>query len=225
MARHKNNKTSEKRPTAIRHPLLVYRNLGRRYRPPGVLLFLMGVFLFLPSFIKELRNTAVKPEALAGVGAVLVLVGIAYWLFSILAIRRAYIECRPDVLEIRTPFYRTLVSYRRIKQVMSVQVSQLFPRESLKGMGKPLVVPLLGMTAVEMQVKSWPAPKKRLMRFLSHYLFSPRGEAWVFIVPNYSVLIRQIEQAAQNRIEQAKGESSGYKDPFERLIGSGGRQS
>jgi hypothetical protein len=85
--------------------------------------------------------------------------------------------------------------------------------------------PLLGMTAVEMQVKSWPAPKKRLMRFLGPYLFSPRGEAWVFIVPNYSVLIRQIEQAYQNRIEQAKGEPGGYQDPFERLRQSGGGRS
>ena len=154
-----------------------------------------------------------------------VLVGIAFWLFSILAIRRAYVTCRPDVLEIRTPFYRTLVSYRRIKQVMSVQVSQLFPRESLKGMGKPLMVPLLGMTAVELQVKSWPAPKKRLMRFLSHYLFSPRGEGWIFIVPNYSVLIRHIEQSYQDRIEQAKREASGYRDPFERLVQSRARKS
>jgi len=185
----------------------------------------MGVLLFLPSFIKELQNNAVKPEALAGVGGVLVLVGIAFWLFSILAIRRAYVECRPDVLEIRTPFYRTLVSYRRIKQVMSVQVSQLFPRESLKGIGKPLMSPLLGMTAVEMQVKSWPAPQKRLMRFLSRYLFTPRGEAWVFIVPNYSVLIRQIEQSYQNKIGEAKAGTSGYRDPFERLIESGGRRS
>jgi hypothetical protein len=225
MARHKDNETSAKRPVAVRHPLLVYRNLGKRYRSPGALLFLMGVLLFLPSFIKELQNDAVKPEALAGVGVVLVLVGIAYWLFSILAIRRAYVECRPDVMEIHTPFYRTLVSYRRIKQAMSVQVSQLFPRESLKGMGKPLMSPLLGMTAVEMQVKSWPAPKKRLMRFLGPYLFSPRGEAWVFIVPNYSVLIRQIEQAYQNRIEQAKGEPGGYQDPFERLRQSGGGRS
>jgi hypothetical protein len=225
MARQKNNRTSENRPTAIRHPLLVYRNLGKRYRPPGVLLFLMGLFLFLPSFIKELRNDAVKPEALAGVGAVLVLVGIAFWLFSILAIRRAYVMCRPDVLEIRAPFYRTLVSYRRIKQVMSVQVAQLFPRESLKGMGKPLMAPLLGMTAVELQVKSWPAPKKRLMRFLSRYLFSPRGEGWIFIVPNYSVLIRQIEQSYQDRLEQAKREASGYRDPFERLVQSRDRRS
>jgi hypothetical protein len=145
------------------------------------------------------------------------LAGLGLWLFTILAKRRAYVLCRPDVLEIRTPFYRTLISYVRIKQVLSVQVSQLFPRENLKGIEKPLMVPLLGMTAVEMYVTSWPKPKKRLMRYMSTYLFSPRAEAWVFIVPNYSVLIRQIESARQRRDEQASGKSADYEDPFERL--------
>lgn len=216
MARGKSEKASDAR-QAIRHPLLVYYNLGRRYRPPGVLLFLMGSFLFLPSFFHELKNKGVSPKALAGVGGVLVLVGIAFWLFSILSKRRAYVRCRPDVMEIHTPFYRTLVSYRRINLVQSVQVLQLFPRDSLKGMGKPLVIPLLGMTAVEVQVSSWPGSKKRMQRFLSRYLFSPRVDAWVFIVPNYSMLMREIEERRQERDDADKGRSAGYRDPFERL--------
>lgn len=216
MARGKNHKTAETR-QAARHPLLVYYNLGRRYRPPGVLLFLMGLFLFLPSLFRELRNEAVEPGALAGVGAVLVLVGIAFGLFSMLAKRRAYVQCRPDLLVVRTPFYRVLISYRRIKKVQPVQVLQLFPRDSLKGIGKPLVTPLLGMTAVEVEVSSWPASKRKLHRFLSRYLFSPRVEGWVFIVPNYSLLMREIELRHQQKDDVEKGRTSGYKDPFERL--------
>jgi hypothetical protein len=212
MARGKKPKT-----TAARHPLLVYYNLGRRYRPPGVLLFLMGSFLFLPSFFSELRNDAVEPGALAGVGAVLVLVGIAFGLFSRLAKRRAYVQCRPDLLEIHTPFYRVLVSYRRVKTVQSVQVLQLFPRNSLKGIGKPLMIPLMGMTALEVEVSSWPASRRKLQRFLSRYLFSPRVQGWVFIVPNYSLLMREIEDRRQQKDDVEKGRSAGYKDPFERL--------
>ncbi len=213
MARGKNPKA-----TAARHPLLVYYNLGRRYRPPGLLLFLMGLFLFLPKFFREFRNDAVEPGALAGVGAVLVLVGIAFMLFARLARRRAYVQCRPDLLEIRTPFYRVLVSYRRVKMVQSVQVLQLFPRNSLKGIGKPLMIPLMGMTALEVEVSSWPSSKRKLHRFLSRYLFSPRVEGWVFIVPNYSLLMREIEDRRQKKDDVDKGRTSGYKDPFERLM-------
>ncbi len=182
------------------HPLLVYQMLGQRYRPPGVLLILMGLFLFLPSFITELENETVEPAVLARLGGVIVLVGLAFVLFATLAIRRAYVACTPDLLIIRTPFYRTIVSYRRIGQILSVQVWQLFPRESLKGMGGPLVTPLLGMAAIEVHMRAWPVSKRWLKLFLSPYMFSPRADAWVFIVPNYSVLMRQIEHYRQLKL-------------------------
>jgi len=217
MARAKEQPQDANAPPITRHPLLLYYNMGRRYRPPGLLLFLLGPFLVLPRFVGELDHGIVDPDSLAVIGAIVTLVGLGLLLLSVVAKRRSYVQCRPDVLEIRTPFYRSLVSYSRIKQVLSVQVSQLFPRESLKGRGKPLMTPLLGMTAVEVYMTSWPAPKNRLMRYMGKYLFSPRADAWVFIVPNYSVLIRQLEVARQRRDERARAQASGYQDPFERL--------
>jgi hypothetical protein len=181
------------------------------------MLFLLGPFLLLPHFVDELNHDIMDPDDLAVIGLTITLAGFGLLLFSMLVRRRSYVRCRPDVLEIHTAFNRNLVSYLRIKQVLSVQVSQLFPRESLKGPGKPLMTPLLGMTAVEVHLTSWPAPKKRLQRYLSRYLFSPRAEAFVFIVPNYSVLLRQIEDARQRRGERESGKATGYQDPFERL--------
>jgi len=195
----------------------VYYNLGRRYRGPGILLLLMGLLLFLPSFISELENDYASPNALAGVGVVVVLVGVAFLLFARLAIRRSYVEVNPDLLVIRTPFYRVLFSYRRIKLVQSVQVSRLYPKDSLKGMGKPLMRPLLPKTGLEVQVKSWPAPKKRLQRFLSQYLFSPRTEGWLFVVPDYRTLTRQIDSAINRKLEADQGKTGTYEDPIDRL--------
>jgi hypothetical protein len=217
MARRKEQAEEVEQPQMVRHPLLVYYNMGKRYRGPGLMLFLLGPFLTLPSFVDELDRGLVDKDALAIIGGVITLAGLGLLLLSILAKRRAYVLCKSDILEIRTPFYRTFVSYLRIKQVLSVQVSQLFPRESLKGASKPLMTPLLGMTAAELYVTSWPAPKKRLMRYMGKFLFSPRAEAWVFIVPNYSVLIRQIETAQLSRIDEASGKATAYEDPFERL--------
>jgi hypothetical protein len=209
MARRKSTEQKADQQKTLRHPLLVYVNLGRRYRPPAVLMIVMGPFFFLPRYVRELNKNMIDPDKFAIIGGVVMLAGLGFLLFSILAKRQAYVLCRPDVLEIHTPFYRVLISYLRIKQVLSVQVSQLFP--------KPLMVPLLGMTAVEMYVTSWPKPKKRMKRYLSRHLFSPRADAFVFIVPNYSILIRQIEAASQRHAEGERGTSSGYQDPFERL--------
>ena len=199
----------------IRHPLLIYHNLGKRYRGPGIFMLIIGLIFFLPALVSDLESSMVKKEALGLVGMVLALAGLGFWLFSQLARRKAYIQCRPDLIEIRTPFSRTLISYLRIKQVQSVQVSKIFDRDKLKGMSKPLMTPLMSMTAVEMHVESWPAPKKRLTRMLSAYMFSPRTDAWIFIVPNYSLLMRQIEAAAQTKAAAEK--STSYEDPFARL--------
>jgi hypothetical protein len=204
-----------------RHPLLVYYNLGKRYRSPGILLLIMGVLLLLPSFISDIQNDQVDPAVLAASGVVLILVGLAFWLFARLAMHRAYVECAPELLIVRTPFYRVLVSYRRIKQAQPVQVLQIFPKDSLKGIGKPLMTPLLPMTAVEVQVKSWPRSKRWLRRFVSRYLFSERSDGWLFIVPNYSLLIRQLDAAIQRKLEAERGTGS-YQDPIQRWQTSSG---
>ena len=206
-----------RRGAATRQPLLVYYNLGRRYRPPAVLLIVAGLLLFLPSFIMELENEQVSPDALAGVAVVLILVGIAFWLFTTLAMKRAYVQANPDLLVIRTPFYRTLVSYRRLGTAQPIRVVDVFPRDTLKGMGKSLMKPLLPMTGVEVPVKSWPVPPNRLRRFMSPYLFSTRQEGWVFIVPDYAALIRQIDAAIHQKVDRDRGMSTSYEDPITRL--------
>jgi hypothetical protein len=216
MARQK-ERSSRQRQAAPRHPLLVYYNLGKRYRSPGILLILIGLLAFLPSLIPDLENDWAELRDLAIVGGVLVVVGLIFWLFARLAMRRAYVQANPDVLVVQTPFRRTPISYRRVKIAQPVQVGQVFPKKELKGMGKPLLRPLLTTTAVELQVKSWPGSQRRLRRMLGTHLFSPRADAWIFIVPDYSALIRQIDTAIQRKIEAERGTASGYEDPFERL--------
>ena len=201
----------------VRHPLLIYRNLGRRYRPPALLLIVLGLFAQLPNKVAELQNEWVAPEALAKVGGVLILAGVGFWLFATLAERRAYVQCRPDVLVVRSPFRRTLLSYRRIQQVRAVPLSDLFNRDEVKGLGKVLLSPLWGMMAVEVRMKSWPTSPKWLRRWHGRYLFTPKGESWVFIVPNYSLLVRDLEEAQQRKKHADRRESSGYLDPIARL--------
>ncbi len=201
----------------IRHPLLIYRNLGRRYRPPALLLIVLGLFAQLPNWIAELQNEWVSPETLAKVGGVLILAGVGFWLFAMLAERKAYVQCRSDLFVVRSPFRRTLISYRRIQQVRAVPVSDVFDRQRVKGLGKVLLAPLWGMMAVEVRMRSWPTSPKRLRRLHGRHLFTPTGESWVFIVPNYSLLLRDLEEALQRKKHADRRTDSGYLDPIARL--------
>lgn len=214
----KKREKKQRHDNPLRHPLLIYQQLGRRYRPPALLFTVMGIFGVLPALISELENEHVDPDALAVVGVVLILVGIALWLFTILALRRSYVESRPDVLLVRGPFYRKLISYRRVRDARSDPVAKLFENKKLKGRGKPLMKPLMGAMAAVVTMRTWPVPQRRLQRFFGPYLFSPRddGNAWMFIVPNYSLLVRQIEEATLRRIDEDRG-GHGYKDPIDRL--------
>ena len=217
MGKRSKKQAAETASRSIKHPLLVYRNLARRYRPPALLLIVLGIFAQLPNWITELQNEWVAPETLAKVGGVLILVGVGFWLFATLAERRAYVQCRPDLLVVRSPFRRTLVSYRRIRGVRAVPVSDVFDRDKVKGLGRVLLSPLGGMMAVEVRMKSWPTSLKGLRRLHGRYLFAPDGESWVFIVPNYSLLMRDLEEAMQRKKHAERRASSGYLDPIARL--------
>lgn len=204
-------------PKTHRHPLLIFRNLGRRYRPVGLLLIVLGALAFLPTFIGELQNEWVDPAPMAAVGLVLILVGIAFWLFAALALRRAYVQCLPDVVIVRTPFHSLRVSYRRITSIRAMPVAEAFKGVRLGGMGRPLVKPLRKEMAVVVMVKSWPVPKRGLRRRMGRWLFVPKGEGWVLIVPDTSRLMREMEELQQRKLEADRRAAAEYEDPIDRL--------
>lgn len=212
------DRPGDKASRAIKHPLLIYYNLSKRYHGSGMCLLFLGIMLIIPYFLEDLNNEWIDEKNAAILGAVSVFAGLGLWWIARRARRNAYIQCRPDLMVVQTPFFRAMVSYRRIRQSRSVQVLKVFSREELRGVHKPLMQPLMPMTAVEVLVNSWPAPKRRLRRFMGKYLFSARDDAWFFIVPDYNALIRQLDVAMQRKLEaQQQATSGGYEDPFTRL--------
>lgn len=216
--RQEKQQTPDRPRKLLKHPLLVYTNLGRRYRPPAVLLIVMGLFALLPRWIKELRNDNFDSDSVVVVGVVVILAGVGFFLFSMLAKRRAYVLCRPDVFVVRSPFSRTMISYRRIKDIRAVPVKTLYGGYKLKGLSKALVGPLMGSMAVVVIMKSWPRSRTWLRRLHGPHLFSPRQgeEAWVFIVPNYSVLMREIDDYRLRKLDEDRAKQR-YEDPIDRL--------
>src|SRR5690349_10019170 len=99
-----------------KHRLILYRFTAARYRPPGVLLIMMGLLAFLPTILPPLRfNSAILTyQQLAILGAASIALGLVLFIGAVLAERRAYVQCLPDYLLINTMFNRVFLSYKRI---------------------------------------------------------------------------------------------------------------
>jgi hypothetical protein len=204
-----------------KYPLLVYRYIARRYRPAGVLLFVMGLFAQLPQFIALpfFKSTFFTPTQLAYVGAAALFAGAGIWIISLYMERRAYVQCMPDYLLIRSAFHTVAVAYQRFNSVQTVQVGRVFDIKSYKGRDRLFIRPLAAEPAIEAELSSMPeaVSEKRLHRNFSKFLFSPRTNGFIFIVPNYQKLGFELNAYIQrSRDRQRAAEHQGYLSPLER---------
>ncbi|MCC7207143.1 MAG: hypothetical protein IT323_07555 [Anaerolineae bacterium] len=207
--------------TGKRYPLLVYRQAARRYRPVGVLLFVVGLLAQLPLFIGELRpqNMFITYQQLSLLGLGAIGAGVLLWLAAQYEIRRAFVQCQPDYLLISTASGRVAVAYARFNTLKPVKVSGLYKKEDLKGRDRNILKPLLKETALEALVTDYPLPEKEMRRRLSRYVFSPRDQGFLFIVKKSSDLNMELTAFISRAREVAAGVQAptGYVGPFERV--------
>jgi hypothetical protein len=214
----KKQNSSEGGPGA-KHPLLVYRFIAGRYRPAGVLLFAMGLLALLPWLIPALRfsNAILNYIQLATVGMGALIAGAGLWILTIFMERRAYVQCRPEYLVIRTAFHTVAVAYQRFNSIQPVQVGRVFNIKEIKGRERNFIKPLAAETAVEAMVADFPVPEKRLRRHFSRFLLSPRDKAFLFIVPRSQQLSIELNTFIQRARDTRAADQQRYLDPIERL--------
>jgi hypothetical protein len=203
----------------IKHPLLVYRFIAGRYRPAGVLLFVMGLLALLPWLIPALRfsNAILNYVQLATLGMGALIGGAGLWILTIFMERRAYVQCRPEYLVIRTAFHTVAVAYQRFNTIQPVQVGRVFNIKEIKGRERTFIKPLAAETAVEALVGEFPVPEKRLRRHFSRFLLSPRDKAFLFIVPRAQQLSIELNTYIQRARDTRVADQQRYLDPIERL--------
>ncbi|MEP7287727.1 MAG: hypothetical protein ABI947_18390 [Chloroflexota bacterium] len=214
MANDKREKTGNK------HNFILYRFMARRYRPPGVLLVVMGIVALLPTFVPQLRfQTAfLNYQQLAIIGGASILVGLVLYIGAVLAERRAFVQCLPDYILISTMFQRVYVSYQRINSVQPVQVGRVFDIKSIKKeREQKLIKPLLAEPAVELVLSSFPLPESQLRKAFTQFLFSTRNIGFIFIVPKPSALSNEISTFMQRAADERDADQQRYLDPIERL--------
>jgi len=212
----------------MKHPLIVYRFMFRRYRPAGVLLFVVGIIALLPSIIPQLRfqSAVLNYSQLAIIGVAGIILGLAIFLVAVMGERQAYVQCRPDYLVVHTLLHRVFVAYQRVNSVQPVQIGRIFDikadKKTAKGNAlsnreKELIKPLIGDSAVEVELSSWPLPDKKMRKNFSRFLFSTREEGFIFIVPKPSTLSIELTTYMQRALDTRDADQQRYLDPIERL--------
>jgi hypothetical protein len=201
-----------------RQPLILYRLIARRYRPVGILLFLMGVVALLPLFIAELRGgiQLLTFETLAVLGFVSLLTGAVLTITSIFRERRAYVQCMPHFFLINTAGKRVAIAYQRIQQVRTVKVGTVFPKDTLKGRDLTLVKQMIGDLGLEIVLNDFPLPQREMRRRLHKLLISPRETGLIIVVPVPQQLSIELE-TFQSRAREQAAEKARYLDPIERM--------
>lgn len=213
---------------ALKHPLIIYRFMTRRYRPAGILLVVVGVIALLPTLIPQLRfQSAVLNYSQLGIIAIAaVILGLVIFVVAVLAERQAYVQCLPEYLVIHTLLHRVFVAYQRVNSVQPVQIGRMFDikadkktagKNAMTSRDKELIKPLLGEGAIEVEMSSWPMPEKKLRKTFNRFMFSTREQGFVFIVPKPQTLSIELTTYMQQALDKRDSDQQRYLDPIERL--------
>jgi hypothetical protein len=173
-----------------RFPLLIYAPLWKRWGNLGILaavitllLWIMAPSVLLPPFDRgPLRHVI-----LLGV-----LAGGAMFLYGYAARKFAHVRCFSGYVRIQTPIYPLTVAYKRVEGTRLVQVAKVFDPESEKTALKTWPEAYWGMTAVSLDLKSYPLSEQWLRLWLSKYLFTQDKKGFVFLVEDWMTFSRQL---------------------------------
>lgn len=119
--------------------------------------------------------------------------GILYSAFMLLARNMAYVQARNDHIRLVTPFLRLNISYRRIRAVHPVNISQTFTIKKSGWMQRDFLSPFYGKTAVAIELNAYPFSPRLMRLFLSPYMFLTDVTGMVFLVDDWMDLSTDID--------------------------------
>jgi hypothetical protein len=180
-----------------RHLLVVYIHVINRWWRALlgigiIMLALAGGLYGLPRYMPQVPVARVSETTLwlvGSVGAFALLLGIA-----LVTIRNfAYVQPFENHLRLVTPFLRLKISYRRIRQTSTVEMTSLFPLEQYKGRKRTILRPLMKYTAVVLDLNGLPLSRTALQLYLSPLFFPDKTPRLALLVPDWIKFSTEME--------------------------------
>ncbi len=172
-----------------RFRLSIYERMWQRWAWPCILIVLASVALWW--FAPRISIIHASFRALTLIPA---FVSLIILVFTYLARRLAWVQCRPNHLRIQTPFYPLVVSYGRFKGVRPQPFARVFSPSGEKAARQHWLRPYWGKTTLVVELSKYPVSKAWLRLWFSPYLLSPDITGFVLLVEDWMTLSRQLDE-------------------------------
>ena len=189
-----------------RYPLVLYERLFETLRGRALLLAVLTYGLWLVAV--DIPFLAPRDWLL------LIIIAIAgfLFLFSYFGPALSFVQCRPDYLLVSTPLYRMTLSYGRIRNVRPTNFTESYNIEQQKWSDRRFLRSLLRytdagqLTAIEIELKKFPLPKRWLQLWLNRYMFSVKIDGLLLLTRGWMNFSRDVESyRGEYRYRRAKG--------------------
>ena len=178
------------RKSGTRYPLLLYRRVMSRLWAASLWLGLLLLLVWGWEWYFE--QPLMQSEASIWLPAA-GLVSLVFALFAFFGRNMAYVQAHRDHIRLVTPFLRTNISYRRLRNVYPATFQQLFPPKEASWAQRKLLEPFYGKTAVVVEVNNFPHSQGVLRLFLAPQMFSPRSRGLVLLVPDWMAFSTEVD--------------------------------
>jgi len=185
-----------------RYPLVIYTHMLNRWFPAVLALglALIGLAWVLYSWGFEQWRWL----GLASVGAVNLFFGALLFILR----KAAYVQPFNDHLRLATPFLRLNISYKRIRRAASSNMGSLFPPKSVSRLQQEIVQPLAKMTAIVIELNSFPISNFTLRLFLSPLFFKDKTPHFVLLVNDWMRFSAEMESYRSGGVTSAPQKKS-----------------
>jgi hypothetical protein len=179
-----------KRRRLKRFRLSLYGQIIGRYRLPALLL---AVLLFILGAATWFRWISWPDPPMHRWVLTAALFSGFIWLFTFLAPTLAYVQPRRDHLRLQTPFYRLNISYRRIRNTRPVDIAKTYPIGGIPRGFNHTIRKFYGMTALGIDLSSWPLPRWLLSFLLGRIMLAPDQPGFILITRDWMELSKHLE--------------------------------
>ena len=174
------------KPKGNKFPLLIYQHWSKMLRLPGLLIAIAsGVMWWFAPDSPMLTNHAWIFIVIGSIGALI-------FFYSLLALKAAHVQCLPNYLKIRTPFFAVTISYKRVLQIRPIEFHSQISLANVRRTQRRLLNPFLARTVILLELKGFPVSERRLRAWLPSFMFSSEVTGFILVVEDWMALSRQI---------------------------------